>query len=82
MLLEPVNVLPHAHTIWIHVHNHKERSSDKICRQRKEVRYLIDVTTVDVSFKKYRADASKVPGLWSCGGESGGEKEQRISVKS
>ena len=80
MLLEPVNVLPHAHNL-----DPRAQPQGEVFRPDLQVthldstgkRYLIDVTTVDVSSKTYRADASKVPGAAAAKAEARKTREYR-----
>ena len=80
VLLEPVNVLPHAHNL-----DPRAQPQGEVFRPDLQVthldstgkRYLIDVTTVDVSSKTYRADASKVPGAAAAKAEARKTREYR-----
>ena len=69
------NVLPHAENLEQHMHPQVEifRPDLQVTRLDKTGKqYLVDVTTVDVSAKIYRAEASTTPG-------AGAAKEARKS---
>ena len=83
VLLQPVNVLPHAESLEQHVHPQGE-----IFRPDLQVthldntgkRYFVGVTTVDVSAKIYRAEESTTPGAGAAKAEARKSREYRSKV--
>ena len=83
VLLEPINVLPHTESM-----EQGTQSQGGTFRPDLQVthldstgkRYLVDVTTVDVSATVYRADASKVPGAAAAKAEARKTREYRSKV--
>ena len=81
VLHEPINVLPHTHSL----DKTAQQLQGEVFRPDLQVthlddsgkRYLIDVTTVDVSCKTYRSEASKIPGAAASKAEARKTREYR-----
>ena len=83
VLLEPVNVLPHAESLEQHVYPQGEINRPDLQVTHLDntgKRYLVDVTTVDVSAKIYRAEASTTPEAGAAKAEARKSREYRSKV--